>query len=688
MKAHGSLWVVCIVVLSALSIPEARAMDRSAQRELLWRMFHYTDYVIQHPDSVCSSTYFKQQFNVVKRNALLMAVPTLYHFSYGEDRKYLSESFSSLTFFGGQPVNSTRHLQISTIKRYRKTMPNLVPYLTPNIYNETLVGDRILSPFHRHNRIFYKYKVQDMGTRWVIVQFRPRSFNTQTVRGHAWVDFESGRVLSAHLEGEYDMINFAIDVEMSDGDYPFIPKQCTLNARFSLLGNRLTACHQAFYNVPITMSEALVDNHDPSLMAMVRQDSLTDEQREIYAVKEERDRKREEERAKAKEQEKEQPRKSNFVKEVLWDIIGDNVLNRIKGHFGKDKRGSFRTSPLFNPLYLEYSKRRGVTYRFDIRGIYDLDDNRELYARLKLGYAFKQRQFYWNLPMEYTFDKSRNGLVRLEFGAGDRISNGLVAQHILDLEHITEWTGSERIDEFKDSYTKAHVQYNFSDYFGMKVGMVFHRRSAVAKGVYRQRGLLTDYRSFSPLLELQYRPLGMNGPVITADYERGIKGVFKSDNNYERWEFDLSYIHPMPCMRYLSMRAGGGFYSTAIDTYNFVDYSNFRENNIPGGWNDDWSGDFELLSRKWYNTSKYYLRANVTYESPLLAISWIPFIGHFIEKERVYLGLLKTENLKHYEEIGYGFTNRIFSIVAFMALRDGRYDGFGMKFGFELFSNW
>ena len=82
------------------------------------------------------------------------------------------------------------------------------------------------------------------------------------------------------------------------------------------------------------------------------------------------------------------------------------------------------------------------------------------------------------------------------------------------------------------------------------------------------------------------------------------------------------------------------------------------------------------------------MRANVTYESPLLAISWIPFIGHFIEKERVYLGLLKTENLKHYEEIGYGFTNRIFSIVAFMALRDGRYDGFGMKFGFELFSNW
>ena len=144
----------------------------------------------------------------------------------------------------------------------------------------------------------------------------------------------------------------------------------------------------------------------------------------------------------------------------------------------------------------------------------------------------------------------------------------------------------------------------------------------------------------------------------------------------------------MPSLRFLSLRAGGGFYSTSVDKYNFVDYINFRENNLPGGWNDEWSGEFELLNRKWYNSSSYYLRANATYESPLLAVSWLPFIGHFIEKERVYLGVLKTENLKHYEEIGYGFTNRVFSFGFFTPFSEGKYDSIGMRFGFELFSHW
>lgn len=689
MKAHGSLWIVCLIALLAWGPTEAGALDRSAQRELIWRMFHYSDSIMQHLDTITSSTYVKYQFNVEKRNPLLMCVPTLYHLSYGDDRKFIDESFSTVTFFGGKPLESTRHVEIGNIRRYRKTMPNLLPYLTPDIYHETLVANGILSPFHRSNRFFYKYTVRAPWGRVVLVNFRPRSFNTQTVKGHAWVDYLTGRVLSAHLEGEYDMIRFTIDVEMGDdGLYSLIPKQCTLNARFSLLGNRLTARHQAFYNLPFTVSDTLVDNHDAAFIASVRQDSLNDEQKEIYALKEQRERQRAEEREREEAQEANKPRKRNFAKDVLWDIIGDNVVNRIKGHFGKDQRGSFRTSPLFNPLYLEYSERRGVTYRFDIRGTYDLDANRELYGRIKLGYAFKQRQFYLFMPLEYTFDRARDGIIRLEFGFGDRISNGLVAQHVLDIMQLDEWQGPEAIDEFKDTYSKGVVHYDFSDYFGLQVGAVFHRRSAIAKGPYRDLGLQTDYRSFSPLIELQYRPLGRKGPVITADYERGIKGVLKSDNNYERWEFDGSYILDLPCMRFLSMRAGGGFYSTAIDRYNFVDYTNFRENNLPGGWNDEWSGDFELLSRKWYNTSRYYLRANFTYESPFLAVSWLPLVGHFIEKERIYLSVLRTQELSHYEEFGYGLTNRVFSVGAFLALREGKYDGFGMKFGFELFSKW
>lgn len=60
----------------------------------------------------------------------------------------------------------------------------------------------------------------------------------------------------------------------------------------------------------------------------------------------------------------------NFAKDILWDVIGDNVLNRISQGFGKQNQGYFRISPILNPLYMGYSKRKGIVYKFDLKGGY------------------------------------------------------------------------------------------------------------------------------------------------------------------------------------------------------------------------------------------------------------------------------------------------------------------------------
>ena len=84
------------------------------------------------------------------------------------------------------------------------------------------------------------------------------------------------------------------------------------------------------------------------------------------------------------------------------------------------------------------------------------------------------------------------------------------------------------------------------------------------------------------------------------------------------------------------MRIGTGFYLHRHHKAYFLNYENFKENNIPGGWNDDWSGEFELLRSDNYNASNYYIRANFTYESPLLLLSWLPLVGNYMETERIY----------------------------------------------------
>ena len=136
------------------------------------------------------------------------------------------------------------------------------------------------------------------------------------------------------------------------------------------------------------------------------------------------------------------------------------------------------------------------------------------------------------------------------------------------------------------------------------------------------------------------------------------------------------------------MRLGAGIYSRRAKGERFLDFTNFRDNNMPGGWNDDWSGEFELLRSEWYNSSLYYVRANTTYESPLLIISRLPLLGHFIEMERLYFGAVMAKEMKPYIELGYGLTTRLVSLGAFVGNKNGHFERVGVRFGFELFRKW
>jgi hypothetical protein len=167
--------------------------------------------------------------------------------------------------------------------------------------------------------------------------------------------------------------------------------------------------------------------------------------------------------------------------------------------------------------------------------------------------------------------------------------------------------------------------------------------------------------------------------VLKASW--GVRSIMRNGNWTDR---NPSYA----LYAFLSLRAGLGLYTDKSKDGYFLDYNNFRENYIPGGWNDEWSGEFELLNSNWYNASKFYVRANATYESPMLLLSWIPLVGQVVEKERIYISALSIRKLTPYVEIGYGFTNRLFSMGIFCGRSAHHFEGFGVKWGFELFNNW
>ena len=624
-------------------------------------------------------SYRRHTINVEKRNFTLLAVPSMYFIAHGNNRKYISEAYDKITFSDLRQFNTQRIISLTTIPHHHKTMPTLLKYLTPQIYNETIIENHLLSPFNRQNHVFYRYKVTFLLNGTARVSFNPRQDNTQLICGTALVDYATGRVIEMTFSGEYDMINFTLHLIMGKKEQKsLLPEKCELDCKFKFIGNLTRAKYLAYYGLPKILPDSIVDSDDIALIKQVRPDTLSSEEQAIYD--------RDNEIAARKSTETVKKKKKSKLKTILWDIIGDHLVNRIKSSFGDKNQGYIRINPIANPLYMGYSHRRGFTYKFNIRGSYNFSDNSELWARVKAGYSFKQHQFYMRVPIIYYYNKHHNGFLQIEFNNGDRITNTSVSDHIEDNDTTKDY--KPHLNTFKDMSLRVVNNYDISDKFGFQVGFILHRRTALNKVAFERAGLTYNYRSFAPVIELEYRPLGWKGPILTMDYERSIRGGRRDNTAYERWEIDGQYIRNMGRLQRLSLRLGTGFYTWKDHNSYFLDFANFRENNIPGGWNDEWSGEFELLNSKWYNESEYYVRANVTYESPLLIASRLPWVGRFIETERIYASALSVKRLHPYFELGYGFTTRLFSVGLFAANKNGKFSGFGCKFGLELFRHW
>jgi hypothetical protein len=434
--------------------------------------------------------------------------------------------------------------------------------------------------------------------------------------------------------------------------------------------------------LPQTLPDSIVDSHDRALIDSLRPDKLPEHFERLYHEKDSID------SIGRINRDTVTVKKRNIIKDILWYSFADHLLNSTRMDVGKTDEGYVKIDPLLNPLYFGYNNSKGFTYKVKVRMVYNFNDNNEMAVNFRGGYTFKEKQFYFRLPIRWTFNKRRNAYTELMIGNGNRISSASVRERIQELNTDSINWEELNLDYFKDTHIQGIFHYDLSKHFSVHAGFIFHRRTPVDYQSFIMTNSQTDFRSFAPLIEVQWRPWGWTGAAVTANYERGIKGIARADMEYERIELDASWKKQLNPLRLISLRLGSGFYTNRAKTAYFLDYSNFNRENVPGGWNDDWSGDFQLLNNHLYNSSRYYIRSNVTYESPMLITYRIPFFGRYIESERIYVNALRSTQVNPYMEYGYGFTCRLFSMGVFVATNNWKYSGIGFQFGFELFSRW
>lgn len=646
---------------------------------ILDKIFKYRDDNISEFQSLEDNIYTKYRFNVEKRNFGLWLIPTTYVLAK-DPREYIREAYSKVMFNDVHNFDIKSQVLSGTIRKNRRAMPTLIDYMTPNIYDVSFYEGHVLSPFNRWNRRFYHYtqiRLMNGATR---LDFRPKLYNTQLLNGYAVIETETGRIQRTVLNGEFDMITFRTEITQSEEEgRTLMSAKCNTAATFRFMGNRISVLFNAFYNCSTDLPDSIGYITDREMMDSIRPVPLNRLDRAVYEAYDQQ-----QEAAAQAAAADTLPHKTNLWKKIFWDSIGETLVTPISAEAGNT---TFRLSPIINPLYVSYSGSRGWRYKMKLRVRFTFSEHRYLNIEPSIGYNFKQHQVYYDVPIQMIYNPKRNGYAEVIYANGNRISTPAVMEAISKAHQDTINLENLDLTEFRDNYVRLFNNIMVFDWLDIETGLILHQRKAINPEVMHYYNMPDEYRSFAPSLGIKLSPWLKQGPLLSIDWEHSFKGVNGSNLSYDRWEFDAQWKYPIPGLRLLNMRAGVGFFASKTSDI-FLDYSNFRDENLPQGWNDDWSGNFQLLSSQEYNVSDYYVRANVSYESPLMLSTWIPYLGKYIEKERFYISGVLLERSRPYFELGYGFTNRYISVGAFASFRNTKFEKFGMKFDFELFKRW
>lgn len=684
-----------------------------------------------------SDSYVKGRMYVRKKNLLVRFVPSMFRLKKGV-KEYLVESYSDLHFTAPNIYDQKVKAVYGTVDRYRGVEGDVLDYFHVNIYAPFLLHSKLLSPLSESAKKYYTYSVDSVipgndHTSYRIT-FTPRNKSYQLVEGYMVITDGVWSVRELQFSGRSEYMRFDNLIQMGDvnTDSEYLPQRYDLNTTFHFLGNTIDGSYTAmldYRSIELQEEEEeereqedegfftwkqkdkydLTDSYnlqsdttrhytDSLTFNKLRPLPLTENEHHVY---ENYYLHRDTIPVKSKKTQSRQ----------FWGQVGDMLISDYTVNL--DAIGSVKCSPLINPFLINYSGRDGFSYRQDFKYSRLFSHDRLLRVAARVGYNFKHSEFYWRLTGDYDYWPRKRASLHLRIGNGNRIYTSEFLDEIKQTNDTIFDFDKLPLDYFRDFYIDFRHRVEVTNGFHFDVGFSAHRRTPGKKLDLSTTDplpppsdeseeildkLQRDYKSFAPRIVLSWTPgqyYYMNGerkinlhskfPTFSADWERGVKGILKTTGVYERMEFDMQHYVSLGLMKTLYYRAGMGAFTDQDEMY-FVDFVNFSRNNLPVGWNDEIGGVFQLLDRRWYNASRKYIRANVTYEAPFLALPRLLKRTRNVLNERLYLGVLVMPHLNPYIELGYGIGTHIFDLGVFVANTNGKFSDVGFKITLELFN--
>lgn len=665
--------------------------------------------------------YIKGRMDIKKKNFILRYVPSMFSLQKGV-RNYLLETYSELHFTSPNIYDQKVKAFMSTVKGDRG-LPGVLEYFNINIYSASLLKDeRLLSPLSKNSSKYYHFALDTIYRSADKVDYKilfvPRVKSDQLVSGYMLVSDDVWSIREISFSGRSELITFKCLIKMGEvgKKNEYLPICYNIDVRFNFLGNKIEGNYTAAINYhtieleerkvrmkkkkKYNLSESFtlkcdtnVCNTDTATFAVLRPIPLKADEKRLYR-----------EYALRRDT---LIKKTKTKSQSFWGSLGDFMVQDFD--INLSNVGSVRFSPLINPLLLSYGGN-GLSYRQEFRYNRLFVGDKLLRVVPKFGYNFTHKEFYWSLNADFEYWPQKKGSFHFNVGNGNRIYSSEMLDELKVIPDSVFDFNQIHLDYFRDLYFNFRHSIEIVNGLDISLGVSTHKRTAVQKSKLIINGdspLLTPeflskfkntYISFAPRIRVEWTPglyyymngkrkinLRSNYPTFSVDYERGIKGVFKSTGQYERIEFDLQHKIALGLMKNIYYRFGFGAFTNQEELY-FVDFANFSKRNLPVGWSDEIGGVFQLLDGRWYNSSNSYLRGNFTYEAPFLLLKHLRKYTRYIQNERLYVSVLSVPHLHPYIEIGYGIGTHIFDFGVFIGSENWKYSKIGCKFTFELFN--
>ena len=689
---------------------------------ILQCIFQFSPFYSRIIDEYKADLYIKGKVKVHKRNHLIRYVPSMFRFEK-HINDYLMESLSELHYTAPDIYDRKIKAVSTTFPRNRGQITDVMDYLNMNIYSSSLMSDKLLSPLDKKSSRYYHYLLDSIAGSSDCQRYKiliiPKFRGTQLVSGYMWVSDQIWTIRELYIEGVYDVIRFKVRVKMGEeGDVEFLPVQFDLNLVFKFLGNHLEMDIGAWlkyneikfyegaarrksqkkhhhdltesYKLTCDSEQLITDKEKFNELRPIPLSALEDSLYRSYALRQDTLLR--------------VPKKKKNEHLEFWGELGDMLISSYNVNLSS--MGSVRCSPLINPVLLDYSHSRGFSYKQKFKYSRLFHDGRVLRISPQIGYNFTHKELYVKADADWQYWPEKQASFEVSVGNGNRIYSSVVLDQLKQLPDSTFNFDQLELDYFKDVYLNLFHNIEIVNGLFVKAGVSVHWRYLInnSKVILEKplpdkdwaalRGIRSEYNSFAPRIRIEWTPgmyyymngrrkmnVGSSMPTFMLDYERGIKGVFKSTGAHERWEFDIQQNLKLSGIRSIGYRIGGGMFTKQEDMY-FVDFANFARRNLPEGWNDDIGGTFQLLDGRWYNSSRQYWRGNFTYESPFILLKPLNRWLGLVQQERLYGGILFMPHI----ELGYGIGTHIFDVGAFVSTINGQFDTFGFKFTFELFN--